>query len=155
MLSFFDEIIEKIEQEEKEKLGFSDQEYEVFKKERDEKQRKEHAIREAQIAREKEYYEQNIAAVQKAYGNKLGLGVPATIAYAVVLSGLTEQSNGCGHYKKSVHHIRVLEDYKKGRLVRKAGEYLCRKGRPKFDTQNLGTDREVSCPRCRKMAGID
>ena len=40
MLSFFEEFIEKIEQEEQTELGLNDQEYEVFKRERAEKQRK-------------------------------------------------------------------------------------------------------------------
>lgn len=42
-----------------------------------------------------------------------------------VLSGLGENSDGSGHRKNTVVHVRLLEDFKSGRFSRKKGDYLC------------------------------
>ena len=45
-----------------------------------------------------------------------------------VLSGLSANSWGDGYKKNTVHHILVLEGFKNGRLIRKAGDHLCSGG---------------------------
>lgn len=42
-----------------------------------------------------------------------------------VLSGLSEKSMGDGRGKRTVQHIRVLEDLDSGRITRKSGDMLC------------------------------
>lgn len=42
-----------------------------------------------------------------------------------VISGLSESSNGDGWKKNTVIHVRLLEDFKRGRFSRNSGDYLC------------------------------
>jgi hypothetical protein len=78
-----------------------------------------------------------------------------TPAYKVVLSGLSENSFGCGTFKKTVWHGLVIEDFKVGRLQRKAGEFLCSpKSRPfdnGFPSHNLERAPEINCASCKAL----
>ena len=70
-----------------------------------------------------------------------------------VLSGLTENSDGTGHKKNTVIHIRLLEDFQRGRLVRKSGEYLCtQKKVSNWGDGGIYEKEEVTCKTCLKRA---
>lgn len=70
-----------------------------------------------------------------------------------VLSGLSENSNGDGWKKNTVVHVRLLEDFKRGRFSRNKGDYLCS---PK-KTSNWGDGGiydAVTCKSCLQRAAI-
>lgn len=77
-----------------------------------------------------------------------------TPAYKVVLSGLSENSFGCGTFKRTVWHAQLTEDYSRGRLQRKAGDFLCAKlTRSTFDVEtanegHLSRGAKVNCKSC-------
>jgi hypothetical protein len=77
-------------------------------------------------------------------------------SYKMVLSGLSENSFGCGTHKKTVWHARLTEDYKNGRMERKKGDFLCAKlTRSTFDVKDadewqMGQGVEVNCKACVK-----
>lgn len=68
-----------------------------------------------------------------------------------VLSGLSENSNGAGWKKNTVIHVQLLEDFKRGRLSRNKGDYLCSpKKVPNWG--DSGNYIEVTCKACLKRA---
>lgn len=68
-----------------------------------------------------------------------------------VLSGLSENSNGDGWKKNTVIHVQLLEDFKRGRLTRNKGDYLCSpKKVPNWG--DGGNYTEVTCKSCLKRA---
>lgn len=75
-------------------------------------------------------------------------------AYKVVLSGLSEHSWGCGSYKKTVWHARLIDDYTSGRMERKKGDLLCAPlTRATFDVENASKEQlergvKVNCKKC-------
>lgn len=48
-----------------------------------------------------------------------------TSGFKSVISGLTEDSNGNGLNRRTVIHVLLLEDIRDGRMIRKAGSFLC------------------------------
>lgn len=80
----------------------------------------------------------------------------------IVLSGLTENSNGDGMKRNSVFHTYVLEDFVDGRLSRSANTYLCSpKDSGSFhDYEVIDTDEQIqgakaisdiTCSNCLKL----
>lgn len=68
-----------------------------------------------------------------------------------VLSGLSDNSNGAGWKKNTVIHVQLLEDFKRGRLSRNKGDYLC--SPKKVPNWGDGGDyTEVTCKVCLKRA---
>lgn len=79
-----------------------------------------------------------------------------------VLSGLSEHSFGDGRNKATVGHIKLLEDYREGRLSRKKGEFLCTmntgkqwSGDSHLQAVDVGGEMynpKVTCKACLKSA---
>lgn len=70
-----------------------------------------------------------------------------------VLSGLSESSNGDGRNKKTVMHIRLLENFKMGRLKRSESDFLCgRNGKNWSGQADEKHDERVTCKECLKIA---
>ena len=124
----------------------------ITPEELDREQKAEQAKRAAayEEQRSKEIEEQNRIFKEKTevLGEKLGLGIPVVPAEIIMLRQLTERSMGTGVDNRSVVHLRVLEDFSRGRLRRKKGQLLCgRKG--KFDIHNVEpVETTHSCSRC-------
>lgn len=75
-------------------------------------------------------------------------------AYKMVLSGLSENSFGCGTFKRTVWHAQLQTDFRSGRMTRTKGDMLCTKlTRSTFDVhtadaQDLQRGVKVNCKRC-------
>lgn len=75
-----------------------------------------------------------------------------------VISGLTENSNGNGSNKRTVMHIVLDEDFKKGRLKRHKDDYLCSdKKTSNWSAPNSSLTRDsfkeaVTCKACLSIA---
>lgn len=85
------------------------------------------ARRDAEAA-EKERQRQKLNATRadaEAFNARLALPVKWDVGIKDVLSGLSENSWGDGRSKATVEHIYLLEPLESGRLVRKAGDFLC------------------------------
>lgn len=75
----------------------------------------------------------------------------------VVMSGMQAGSNGNGVNRRSVQHVRVLEDYSEGRFKRKKGDFLCG---PDHSVHQGYTDHawtaeaksQVTCKQCINVA---
>lgn len=75
----------------------------------------------------------------------------------VVMSGMQENSNGSGFNRRTVQHVRVLEDYTDGRFSRKKGDFLCGTDHSKnqgytdhaWDSESKS---RVTCKQCIKVA---
>ena len=66
-----------------------------------------------------------------------------------VLSGFSVNSNGCGMKKNTVEHIRLNDDFKKGRFSRKKHDYLCSpKKVANWSDQEQYDKSEVTCKAC-------
>lgn len=78
-------------------------------------------------------------------------------AYKMVLSGLSENSFGCGTFKRTVWHAQLKENYSQGRLTRTKGDFLCAKlTRSTFDVctadeRYLARGVKVNCKQCLKI----
>ena len=75
----------------------------------------------------------------------------------VVMSGLQENSNGSGSNRRTVEHVRVLEDYTDGRFSRKKGDFLCGTDHSKHQgytdhAWHSESKSRVTCKQCIKVA---
>lgn len=107
---------------------------------------------------------------EEAEAFNLSLGIPIDWVSEIkpVLSGLTENSNGDGAYKKSVYHVLLKENIEEGRFKRKAGDFLCttatqhnghfsdlrdkEEGCYGLDSKDKRYKRKVTCKSCIKTA---
>jgi hypothetical protein len=89
------------------------------------------------------------AAMDAAFNQALRLPVEWRPYLKPVLSGLSAQSNGSGHNKRSVIHVQVLAPLKSGRLERQVGQLLCNSGNGVYghDGDEIAYGR-VTCPQC-------
>lgn len=120
---------------------------------------KKKAAREAELklkdkeARERARKTRNDA---KAFNDALRIPFKWGVDHKVVMSGLSQNSWGCGTNRRTVMHVRVLEAFKDGRLKRDVGDFLCGKD----DSVNQGytetseNDKfvKVTCSQCLKVA---
>lgn len=86
------------------------------------------------------------------------------VGIKVVLSGLSEYSNGCGRNQATVHHIMLLEDFQGGRLRRKKLDFLCTSASGSnggfrdsgaarnYDGNGEAYQPKVTCRACLKLA---
>lgn len=76
------------------------------------------------------------------------------LGHKLVYSGLTERSAGNGLNRNSVQHIMLLEPYKSGRLVRRAGDMLCSAERGSYgnEAHDCHQAGEPSCKACLAFA---
>ncbi len=101
----------------------------------------------------------------EAFNATLHIPVQWVAGQKDVLSGLSENSNGDGRNKATVEHIMLKEDLQDGRLVRKAGAFLCTaesgsngkqwSGKPEniaYDGNNKPYQPKITCKACLKIA---
>jgi hypothetical protein len=100
------------------------------------------------------------------FNEKIKLPVPWTTGIKMVLSGLSERSNGDGASKRTVHHILLQSDLTRGTMKRKNGDLLCTSNRGKLGTHWDGSpvlDRDgdgklycgkVTCATCLRRASF-
>lgn len=75
----------------------------------------------------------------------------------VVMSGMQENSNGSGFNRRTVQHVRILEDYADGRFSRKKGDFLCGTDHSKHQgytdhAWDSESKSRVTCKQCIKVA---
>ena len=94
-----------------------------------------------------------------AFWAQYQIPVPFVVEIKEVLSGLQQNSNGCGINRKSVTHLYLKADLVDGRLVRPAGSFLCSPVKARYGGDWTGTLGEgltmpytpiVSCKQCLK-----
>jgi hypothetical protein len=71
------------------------------------------------------------------------------------LSGLSARSSGTGTNRASIVHLIVLGPLERERLRRTPGQFLCDARLEPFDVSYQPIDTPISCPRCRRIAGLD
>jgi hypothetical protein len=101
-----------------------------------------------------------------AFNEKIKLPVPWTTGIKMVLSGLSDRSNGDGASKRTVHHILLQSDLTRGTLKRKKGDFLCTANRGKLGTHWDGSPvlhrdgdgklygGKVTCATCLRRASF-
>ncbi len=116
--------------------------------------------REARIERQHQKDEQRrVQKEREAFDFNQSLNLPFqwTPDIKVVLSGLSANSAGDGMNRRTVLHVRVLEQFKDGRFVRELGDFLCGKDNSvhqEFSASNESdkNTRKVTCKQCIKAA---
>jgi hypothetical protein len=100
------------------------------------------------------------------FNEKIKLPVPWTTGIKMVLSGLSERSNGDGESKRTVHHILLQSDLTRGSLKRKNGDFLCTANRGMLGTHWDGSPvlrrdgdgklycGKVTCATCLRRASF-
>lgn len=127
---------------------------------RAENEREQEAKWELQRQQEQERKARRIQASQTFYS---GLNIPFrfTIEVKEVLSGLSANSNGDGQKRNTVYHVYLKEAFQQGRLIRKAGDFLCSQsqarsganwsdslGQGTFTLDQDGTQPVPTCKQC-------
>lgn len=93
-----------------------------------------------------------------AFNKSLNIPVKWSSEVKQVLSGLSENSNGCGTKKNTVLHVYLHEVLKSGRLSRESNSYLCTQVEARWNGNWSGTigtnklERRVTCKSCLKIA---
>ncbi len=96
-----------------------------------------------------------------AFNATLALPFSWKAGFKAVLSGLTEKSSGNGINRATVMHVELTEDFKQGRLDRKAGDFLCSKDKgmeyvdseaTAFDGEGKAYQPKITCKACLKRA---
>jgi hypothetical protein len=97
-------------------------------------------------------------AANLAFNQSLQIPVAWVPEIKIVLSGLLEHSNGNGARRNTVSHVYFLEDFTRGKLKRKAHQYLCSQPSAHFPVDQYGhlenrtlEDYAVNCRQCLKL----
>lgn len=118
--------------------------------------------RERKLRIERQRQEDEQRRIQKEreafeFNHSLNLPFRWTPDIKVVLSGLSANSAGDGMNRRSVLHVRVLEQFKDGRFVRDTGDFLCGKDNSVYQDFSAPNEsdkntRKVTCKQCIKAA---
>lgn len=97
----------------------------------------------------------------QALNARIALPVTWEVAIKDVLSGLSANSNGDGRNRATVEHVRVLQELRDGRLIRKAGDFLCSRAQGNwanqqpekaYDGDGNAYEPAVNCKACLRIA---
>ena len=138
--------------------GYIWDEYRIYE-ERLEKYRKQIKRKEDQQRVEKEWQMKKEA---EEFNNRFDIPVKWVSGIKVVLSGLSERSNGTGTYKNTVTHVLLKENLREGRLRREKGDFLCgQKSKAQYwfdkdediaiDPNGNPYNRKITCKQCLKI----
>lgn len=118
------------------------------------REEREHTLRLNEDKRREQIRKTREAA--EVFNEALNIPFKWSVDHKVVISGLSENSWGCGTNRRTVMHVRVLEDFQDGRFKRKAGDFLCGKDdsvhQGYTDTSEGNKGVKVTCKQCLKVS---
>jgi hypothetical protein len=157
-MSLFNRLIRQLEAEELQKAldeGLTKEEWHAHRAADHEAAGAAQAAEVERAAAERQRAAERERAEADALGQQLGLGASVRPAYAMRLSGLSARSRGTGTSRASIVHLIMLGRLERGRLRRTPGQFLCDARLEPFDVSYQPIDTPISCPRCRRIAGLD